>query len=76
MVHHCGHAGTNGTTLFHGVGNSDDSSNKHLTHLIKAVGCRLKERSKQNVCVDEVKEDGVDNSVDGGVKHLTYLTKT
>eukprot|EP00957_Ditylum_brightwellii_P014871 1121738-Ditylum_brightwellii.AAC.1 len=32
-------------------------------------------RSKQNTCVDDVKEDVVDNGVDCGNKHLTHLTQ-
>eukprot|EP00957_Ditylum_brightwellii_P076445 5810048-Ditylum_brightwellii.AAC.1 len=50
--------------LFHGVNNSVDGGDKHLIHLSQVVVCCLKERSKQNKCVDSSKEDGVDNSVD------------
>eukprot|EP00957_Ditylum_brightwellii_P062264 4724924-Ditylum_brightwellii.AAC.1 len=61
--------------LFHAVDDSVDRGDKHLTHLTQAVGCHLKVKSKQNVCVDDNKEDSVDDSVDGGDKRLTHLTK-
>eukprot|EP00957_Ditylum_brightwellii_P125356 9554354-Ditylum_brightwellii.AAC.1 len=75
MVHPHNCAGTDETMLLHGVDDSGDSGDKHLIHLSPAVGCYLKERSKQNTCVDGNKEDSVDNSVDGGDKHLTYLSQ-
>eukprot|EP00957_Ditylum_brightwellii_P170049 12943589-Ditylum_brightwellii.AAC.1 len=40
---------------------------KHLTHFTKAVDCCLKERSKQNTCVDVDKDNGVEDSVDNSV---------
>eukprot|EP00957_Ditylum_brightwellii_P066889 5076730-Ditylum_brightwellii.AAC.1 len=75
MVHPHNHAGTDGAMLFHGVEDSVDSGDKHLTHLTQVVGCHLNARSEQNVCVDDGKEDAVDNSVDSGDKHLTHLTQ-
>eukprot|EP00957_Ditylum_brightwellii_P071586 5442908-Ditylum_brightwellii.AAC.1 len=45
------------------VDDSDDGGDKHLTHLLQAVDCCLKERSNPKVCVDNGKE-GVDNSDD------------
>eukprot|EP00957_Ditylum_brightwellii_P157980 12025090-Ditylum_brightwellii.AAC.1 len=73
MVHPRNCAGIDGTMLIHGVDNSVDGGDKHLTHITKAVGCCLKERSKKNVRVDNDNENGVDNSVDFGDKHLTHL---
>eukprot|EP00957_Ditylum_brightwellii_P095269 7256546-Ditylum_brightwellii.AAC.1 len=61
------------------VDNSDDSANKHLTHLSQADNCCLMERSKQIECVDGNKDNGIDdsddNSDDSGDKHLTHLTQ-
>eukprot|EP00957_Ditylum_brightwellii_P025652 1939441-Ditylum_brightwellii.AAC.1 len=62
--------------------NSDNGTNKHLTHLSQAVDCCLTKRSDLNGCVNDGKE-GVDNSVDdsdddsddGGDTHLTHLTQ-
>eukprot|EP00957_Ditylum_brightwellii_P013613 1027127-Ditylum_brightwellii.AAC.1 len=63
--------------LFHGVDDSGEGGDKHLTHLSQVVDCCLIERSKQNTCVASYKdngvEDSVDNSDDNGVKHLTHL---
>eukprot|EP00957_Ditylum_brightwellii_P196838 14997376-Ditylum_brightwellii.AAC.1 len=75
MVHPCNHVRTDGTVLFHGVDDSDDSADKHLTQLSQAVGCHLTERSKQNEhavgnkddCVDDGVDDGVDEGVDDSV---------
>eukprot|EP00957_Ditylum_brightwellii_P071019 5396819-Ditylum_brightwellii.AAC.1 len=75
MVHPHGCAGTDGTMLFHGVGNSIVGGDKHLIHLSQGVDCCLMERHKQNMHVDGDKEDGVDNSDDGGDKHLTHLSQ-
>eukprot|EP00957_Ditylum_brightwellii_P199546 15211418-Ditylum_brightwellii.AAC.1 len=36
--------------LFHGVGDSADGGDKHLTHLTQAVDCLLKARMEQNMC--------------------------
>eukprot|EP00957_Ditylum_brightwellii_P042977 3255203-Ditylum_brightwellii.AAC.1 len=78
MVHPHDCAGTDGTILFHGVDDSDDGGDKHLTHLSPVVDSCLKERREQNKCVDDNKDDGIDNSVDdsagGGNKHLTHLS--
>eukprot|EP00957_Ditylum_brightwellii_P147642 11243364-Ditylum_brightwellii.AAC.1 len=43
-------AGTDGTTLFHGVDYSVDSGDKHLIHLTQTVDCHLKVRMEGNVC--------------------------
>eukprot|EP00957_Ditylum_brightwellii_P137610 10490914-Ditylum_brightwellii.AAC.1 len=75
MVHSNYCAGTDGTVLFYGVGNSGDSGDKHLAHLSPVVDCCFKERSEQNVYVDGNKEDSYDDSDDGGDKHLTHSTK-
>eukprot|EP00957_Ditylum_brightwellii_P105390 8034377-Ditylum_brightwellii.AAC.1 len=78
IVHSHSRAGTDGTMLFHGVDNSSDSGDKHITHLSQAVDCYLKKRSKQNIHVDGNKDNGVDNSVDNSVdsgdKHITHLS--
>eukprot|EP00957_Ditylum_brightwellii_P091766 6987644-Ditylum_brightwellii.AAC.1 len=65
-----------------GVGNSDETANKYLTHLSQGVDCCLTERSDTNGCVDDGKEgvdnnddDIVDNSDDGGDMHLAHLTQ-
>eukprot|EP00957_Ditylum_brightwellii_P027058 2045907-Ditylum_brightwellii.AAC.1 len=65
-----------------GVDNSDDSADKHLTHLSPAVDCCLTERSDLNRCVNDSKEgvynnddDSVVDSDDGGDMHLTHLTQ-
>eukprot|EP00957_Ditylum_brightwellii_P201699 15326810-Ditylum_brightwellii.AAC.1 len=59
--------------------NSDDSADKHLTHLSQAVDCCLTKRSKQNKHINGNKDDGVDNGVDNSDdiadKHLTYLSQ-
>eukprot|EP00957_Ditylum_brightwellii_P146136 11126415-Ditylum_brightwellii.AAC.1 len=64
--------------LFHGVDDSVDFGDKHLTHISPVVDCCLKKRSKQNMRVDGNKDNGVEdsdeNSVDGGDKHLTHLS--
>eukprot|EP00957_Ditylum_brightwellii_P199535 15210821-Ditylum_brightwellii.AAC.1 len=83
MVHPHNRVGTDGTVLFHGVNDSDDGGNKHLTHLSQAVDCHLTERSKWNKHVAGNKDNGVDNSVDdivensddGADKHLTHLSQ-
>eukprot|EP00957_Ditylum_brightwellii_P197684 15060278-Ditylum_brightwellii.AAC.1 len=62
--HNC--AGTDGTMLLHGVDDSGDSGDKHLTHLSLVVDCCLKKRNKQNMRVDGNKDEGVDDS---GVSH-------
>eukprot|EP00957_Ditylum_brightwellii_P156872 11939666-Ditylum_brightwellii.AAC.1 len=64
MVHPHNCAGTDGTMLYHGVDNSVDSGDKHLTHLSQAVDYCLKERSKQNTHVDGNKDNSVDYSDD------------
>eukprot|EP00957_Ditylum_brightwellii_P162921 12406136-Ditylum_brightwellii.AAC.1 len=64
MVHPHNCDRTDGTMLFHGVDNSVDSGDKHLTHLTQSVGCCLKAKSKQNTRVDDNKGDDADNSVD------------
>eukprot|EP00957_Ditylum_brightwellii_P075871 5766207-Ditylum_brightwellii.AAC.1 len=82
MVHPHNCVRTDGRVLFHGVDNSDDSTDKHLTHLSQGVNCHLTERSKQNEHIVGNKnngdDDGVDNSVgdsdDGADKHLTHLS--
>eukprot|EP00957_Ditylum_brightwellii_P081679 6213103-Ditylum_brightwellii.AAC.1 len=79
MVHPHNSVRTDGTVLFHGVDNSDNGGDQHLTHLSQAVDCHLTERSKQNKCVDGNKDDGVNDSVDDsdddGDKQFTHLTK-
>eukprot|EP00957_Ditylum_brightwellii_P044442 3372175-Ditylum_brightwellii.AAC.1 len=50
MVHPNNCAGTDGTMLLHGVGNSVDIGDKHLTNLTQVVGCCLKARREQNTC--------------------------
>eukprot|EP00957_Ditylum_brightwellii_P060698 4608301-Ditylum_brightwellii.AAC.1 len=45
MVHPYDCAGTDGTMLFHGVDNSVDGGDKHLTHLTQVVGSHLKPRN-------------------------------
>eukprot|EP00957_Ditylum_brightwellii_P102689 7825952-Ditylum_brightwellii.AAC.1 len=65
MVHPHNYAGTDGTMLFHGVDDSADGGDKHLTHLSQAVDYCLKETSKQNTRVDGNKEDSGDNSDNG-----------
>eukprot|EP00957_Ditylum_brightwellii_P004841 368712-Ditylum_brightwellii.AAC.1 len=71
MVHPRDRDRTNGTVSFHGVDNSDDSTDKHLMHLSQGVDCHVIERSKQNKCVVGNKDDGVhdgdDNSVGNSV---------
>eukprot|EP00957_Ditylum_brightwellii_P152720 11624924-Ditylum_brightwellii.AAC.1 len=67
MVHPCNCVKTDGTVLFHGVGNSDNSADKYLTHLSQVVDCHLSERSDQNKHVVGDKDDGVDDSVDNSV---------
>eukprot|EP00957_Ditylum_brightwellii_P185829 14148427-Ditylum_brightwellii.AAC.1 len=65
-----------------GVDDSDDSGDKHLTHLSQAFDCCLTERSDPNMCVYDGKE-GVDNNDDnrndnnddGGDMHLAHLTQ-
>eukprot|EP00957_Ditylum_brightwellii_P138800 10580360-Ditylum_brightwellii.AAC.1 len=64
MVHPHNNARTDGTVLLHGVDDSDDSANKHLTHLSLAVDCCLMERSKQNTYAVGNNNNGVGNSVD------------
>eukprot|EP00957_Ditylum_brightwellii_P204745 15340669-Ditylum_brightwellii.AAC.1 len=64
MVHPHDRGGTDGTVLFHGIDDSDNGANKHLTHFSLAVYCCLMERSEQNICVVGNKNDGVDDSVD------------
>ena len=77
MVHPHDSARTYGTMLCHGVDNSVDGGDKHLTHLLQAVDCCLKQRSKQNKHVVGSKDNGGndsdDDSDDGGDKHLTHL---
>eukprot|EP00957_Ditylum_brightwellii_P008428 638495-Ditylum_brightwellii.AAC.1 len=83
MVHPPNHVRTDGTVLFHGVEDCDDSADKHLTHISQEVDCHLKERSKQNEHVVDNKDNGVDNSADDGVdnsddganKHLIHLSQ-
>eukprot|EP00957_Ditylum_brightwellii_P049902 3782678-Ditylum_brightwellii.AAC.2 len=62
-----------------GVGNSDDSANKHLTHLSQAVDCCLTERGMQNKHVDDDNGGGVGDSVDNSDgsanKQFTHLKK-
>eukprot|EP00957_Ditylum_brightwellii_P171318 13041630-Ditylum_brightwellii.AAC.1 len=67
MVHPRDCFGTDETVLFHGVDDSDDGANKHLTHLSQSVDCHLTERSKQNKHGVGNKDNGVDNGVDDGV---------
>eukprot|EP00957_Ditylum_brightwellii_P199578 15214083-Ditylum_brightwellii.AAC.1 len=64
MVLPCNYVGTDGTVLFHGVSDSDDGADKHLTHLSQGVDCHLTERSKQNEHVVGNKDNDVDNGVD------------
>eukprot|EP00957_Ditylum_brightwellii_P014889 1123176-Ditylum_brightwellii.AAC.1 len=64
MVHPHNCVRTDGTVLRHGVDNSDDGANKHLTHLSQAVDCHLTERSKRNKHVVGNKDNGVDDGVD------------
>eukprot|EP00957_Ditylum_brightwellii_P027717 2094848-Ditylum_brightwellii.AAC.1 len=74
MVHARNCVRTDETVLFHGVDNSDDGADKHLTHLSQVVNCQLTWSSKQSkhvVCnkdndVDDDVDDGVDNSVEDG----------
>eukprot|EP00957_Ditylum_brightwellii_P088871 6767133-Ditylum_brightwellii.AAC.1 len=79
------------TVLFHGVDNSVDDADKHLTHLSQGVDWHLTQRSKWNKQVvgnkdndvdDGVDNDidndvgnGVDNSDDGANKHLPHLSQ-
>eukprot|EP00957_Ditylum_brightwellii_P029436 2224889-Ditylum_brightwellii.AAC.1 len=65
-----------------GVNNSNDSVDKHLTHLSQAVDCCLTERNDPNGCVNDCKEgvdnnddDSIDNSDGGGDMHLVHLTQ-
>eukprot|EP00957_Ditylum_brightwellii_P033292 2522405-Ditylum_brightwellii.AAC.1 len=67
MVHPHNRVRTDGTSLFHGVDDSDDSTNKDLTHLLQVVDCHLTERSKQNEHIIGNKDDGVDDGVGNGV---------
>eukprot|EP00957_Ditylum_brightwellii_P144954 11041127-Ditylum_brightwellii.AAC.1 len=53
--------------MFHGVDDSDDGANKHLTYLSLVVDCQLMERSNQNKRVVGDKNDGVDDSVGDSV---------
>eukprot|EP00957_Ditylum_brightwellii_P069336 5263765-Ditylum_brightwellii.AAC.1 len=55
-----------GVDIGDGVDNSDDSADKHLSHLSQAVDCCLTEKSDSNRCVNDCKE-GVDNNDDGSV---------
>eukprot|EP00957_Ditylum_brightwellii_P164856 12551257-Ditylum_brightwellii.AAC.1 len=81
MVHPRNCVGTDGTVLVHGVDDSDDSIDKHLTYLSQVVDCHSMEKSKQNKRDVGNKDNGVDNSVGGSVdnsddsanKHLTHL---
>eukprot|EP00957_Ditylum_brightwellii_P143237 10913236-Ditylum_brightwellii.AAC.2 len=64
------------------VDNSDDGTNKHLTHLSQADDCCLTERSDPNRCVIDGKKgvdnsdyDSDDDSDDGGNMQLTHLTQ-
>eukprot|EP00957_Ditylum_brightwellii_P090503 6892210-Ditylum_brightwellii.AAC.1 len=66
MVRTCKCVGTDGTVLFHGVDNSDDGADKHLTHLSQGIDCHLTRRSKQNKHVVGNKDDDVDDNVDDG----------
>eukprot|EP00957_Ditylum_brightwellii_P063525 4821543-Ditylum_brightwellii.AAC.1 len=50
MVHPSDCAGTDGPMLFHGVDDSSDSGDKHLTYLTQAIGHYLKARREQNTC--------------------------
>eukprot|EP00957_Ditylum_brightwellii_P094246 7175966-Ditylum_brightwellii.AAC.1 len=50
LTSHSNSAGADGIMLFHGVDDSVDGSDKHLTHLTQAVDCHLKMRMKQNTC--------------------------
>eukprot|EP00957_Ditylum_brightwellii_P148713 11322402-Ditylum_brightwellii.AAC.1 len=67
MVHPRNCVGTDGTVLFYGVDNSDDSAEKHFTHISQVVDCHLMERNKQNKHVIGDKDDGVDDSVNNNV---------
>eukprot|EP00957_Ditylum_brightwellii_P118681 9052592-Ditylum_brightwellii.AAC.1 len=67
MVHPCNCVRTDGTVLFHGVDNSDEGADKHLTHLLQGVDCHLTERSKRNEHIIGDKDNGVDDDVDNGV---------
>eukprot|EP00957_Ditylum_brightwellii_P134196 10231260-Ditylum_brightwellii.AAC.1 len=87
MVHPHNCVGSDGTVLFHGVNDSDDGADKHLTHLSQAVDCHSTKRSKQNKYAVGNKDNGVDGSVDSSVddsiddnddgadKHLTHLSQ-
>eukprot|EP00957_Ditylum_brightwellii_P194588 14821919-Ditylum_brightwellii.AAC.1 len=50
LTPHNNSAGSDGTMLFHGVDNSVDDGDKHLTHLTQAVDCYLKIGMEQNMC--------------------------
>eukprot|EP00957_Ditylum_brightwellii_P001109 88230-Ditylum_brightwellii.AAC.1 len=67
MVHPHDRVGTDGAMLFHGVDDSVDSAEKHLTYLSQGVDCHLTWRSKQNGHVVGNKDDDVDDDVDNGV---------
>ena len=61
MVHPHDHLGIDGAVLFHGVDDSDDGTDKHLTHLSQAADWCLIERSKQNKHVVCNKDDDVED---------------
>eukprot|EP00957_Ditylum_brightwellii_P064258 4876550-Ditylum_brightwellii.AAC.1 len=70
MVHTHDCVRTDRTVFFHGVDDSDNGADKHLTHLSQGVGCHFTQRSKQNSLVvgkkDNDVDDGVDDSAEDG----------
>eukprot|EP00957_Ditylum_brightwellii_P174424 13280613-Ditylum_brightwellii.AAC.1 len=66
MVHTRNCVGTDGTVLFHGVGDGVDGADKHLTHLSQGVYYNLTQRSKQNKLVVCKKDDDDDDGVGVG----------
>eukprot|EP00957_Ditylum_brightwellii_P112290 8561296-Ditylum_brightwellii.AAC.1 len=56
--------GTDGTVLFHGIDDSVDGADKHLTHLSQAVNCHLTQRNKCNELAVCNKDNDVDDDVD------------